>query len=946
MLDLRLLGGCALERDGAPLAGPAAQRRRLALLALVARSGGGGISRERLMASLWPESDEDSARNLLKQAIFVLRRELGPDVLLGLAELRLNPERIRSDAGEFERLLDQGRPEEALTLYRGGFLDGFHLGHDAEAFERWADAERAELTGRYLSALEGLAGAAERGGDTAAAVVWWRRLAFAEPLSARYIRGLMEAFAAAGDPEAAVRQFRVHEALVRGELDAPADPALADLAGRLARAARTTESATAPVAEPAARPADLPPTPPPHPTPGRRRWLLLAGACALAAATYLLTVFPVRRAEPVLDPALLAVAPFGVFDPELDLWREGLVDVLSRELDGAGPLRTVSPSVVLRQWRGVSDPESAARLGRATGARTVLVGTLVGAGEDSVRLAATLVDAQTGAVMADLDRRDATSRMDRLTDSVALAVMRELGSELPGSAMPRSGLAAGSMEALKLFLRGEQFFRRTRWDSARVQYEKAVARDTGFALAFHRLGAVLGWERVSYDSLASVYLLRAGALNHGLSPRDSLLLRADSLTAAENLTDDALISWKVIRQLFETLTAAATRYPEDPEVWFALGEARYHLGAGPVVSVGYGSALEAFDRAIALDSGFAPAYLHPVELGFTLDGRELGLRYARAYLALQPTDAAHRGVRLVEQLVSAGSDAAAVRALLDTSGADVLVAARTRLRRWPDRGETAVMLSRLLLDGRPAGYQLFADSALMRRRLAEALAYRGHLHEAARVLGEQQFGIFVDLAYLDAVPAGAARAAFGRWLTEDAPSTRWAIAWWSAHGDSAEIGRFAARARARLAAATTPAERVLAEYDTAATGAHLTLLRGDTTGALRRFEALPDSACIRCYLDRLTRARLLVAWRRDREAVSVLSERLVPFLTPIEPVFMLERGRAAARLGDQRSAAAAFDHVARIWRNGDPELLALVRRVRADARAPSELEPERRPPAR
>jgi len=271
-----------------------------------------------------------------------------------------------------------------------------------------------------------------------------------------------------------------------------------------------------------------------------------------------------------------------------------------------------------------------------------------------------------------------------------------------------------------------------------------------------------------------------------------------------------------------------------------------------------------------------------------------------------------------------------VRALLDTSGADALVSARTRLRRWADSGEAAVMLSRLLMGRRPAGYELFADSALMRRRLAEALAYRGHVREAAEVLGEQRFGIFVDLAYLNAVPTGAARAAFARWLAEDAPPTRWAVAWWSAHGDSAAIGRFRARARARLGAAMTPAERVLAEYDTAAAGAHLALLRGDTSVALHRFLALPDSACVRCYLDRLTRARLLSAGGRDREAVAVLSERLVPFLTPIEVIFTLEQGRAAARMGDRRSAAAAFDRVAQIWGNADPDLRALVARVRTE----------------
>jgi len=36
-------------------------------------------------------------------------------------------------------------------------------------------------------------------------------------------------------------------------------------------------------------------------------------------------------------------------------------------LDGAGPLRTVSPTLVVRRWAGRADKESASLLGKATG---------------------------------------------------------------------------------------------------------------------------------------------------------------------------------------------------------------------------------------------------------------------------------------------------------------------------------------------------------------------------------------------------------------------------------------------------------------------------------------------------------------------------------------------------------------------------------------------------
>src|SRR5881296_537897 len=134
------------------------------------------------------------------------------------------------------------------------------------------------------------------------------------------------------------------------------------------------------------------------------RRILAAGAVTAAVGALVLTVIRWRAGVgPVLDPNLVAVAPFDVLDPKLDLWHEGLVDVLSRNLDGAGPLRTVSPTVVVRRWSGRADPTSAEELGRRTGARLTVFGNIVGAGLDTVRISATVFDVGSGTGLADLE---------------------------------------------------------------------------------------------------------------------------------------------------------------------------------------------------------------------------------------------------------------------------------------------------------------------------------------------------------------------------------------------------------------------------------------------------------------------------------------------------------------------------------------------------------------
>jgi DNA-binding SARP family transcriptional activator len=119
-LLLKTFGGLAVDVDGAPGTGAAQQRKTLALLALLAVAGRRGLSRDKLSTYLWPESDTEHARNLLKQACYALRRDLHvPELFLGAVELRLNPEVIASDIGTLEEALECGDAARAVAVYTG-----------------------------------------------------------------------------------------------------------------------------------------------------------------------------------------------------------------------------------------------------------------------------------------------------------------------------------------------------------------------------------------------------------------------------------------------------------------------------------------------------------------------------------------------------------------------------------------------------------------------------------------------------------------------------------------------------------------------------------------------------------------------------------------------------------------------------------------------------------
>lgn len=255
MLRLTTFGGVGLRRvegdPAIPSGAPVLSRRGLALLVLLAAGSRVGTSRDSLVAFLWPESDEERARNALRQTLFTIRRDLGlGDLILGGAELTLNPEAVTSDVRELELAGHAGELERIVELYTGPFLEGFHLS-GAPDFDRWVDGRRAEYAAQAAAALEALARGAAARGDHAAAAESWRRLIALDPLNTRFVLESLTAQAASGNVAGALRQAQAHEELLRQELGAAPDRALTDLVARLRNG-----GGTMPLPSPPARTSD------------------------------------------------------------------------------------------------------------------------------------------------------------------------------------------------------------------------------------------------------------------------------------------------------------------------------------------------------------------------------------------------------------------------------------------------------------------------------------------------------------------------------------------------------------------------------------------------------------------------------------------------------------------------------------------------------------------
>ena len=149
MIELVTLGRVRLLAGTAESA-PPGQPKRIALLAYLAVTGdGAGRRRDELLAAFWPELGDDEARRALRQALYYLRRVLGPDVIVGEGdEVAIRRDGLRCDAVAFEQLVSDGKAEEALAIYQGDFMQGFYVPDVSSEYEEWVERTRARLRRR------------------------------------------------------------------------------------------------------------------------------------------------------------------------------------------------------------------------------------------------------------------------------------------------------------------------------------------------------------------------------------------------------------------------------------------------------------------------------------------------------------------------------------------------------------------------------------------------------------------------------------------------------------------------------------------------------------------------------------------------------------------------------------------------------------------------------
>jgi tetratricopeptide (TPR) repeat protein len=188
----------------------------------------------------------------------------------------------------------------------------------------------------------------------------------------------------------------------------------------------------------------------------------------------------------------------------------------------------------------------------------------------------------------------------QLVDQLSLDLVREIWrSKEPVPSLRVSGLTTGSLAAMREYLTGEQYYRRSAWDSAQAAFARAVEQDSTFALAHYRLAMALGWKGGYGTQRAAAASAAAERYGDRLPPRERALVVAYQLFSKGRLA------------AADSMRAYVALHPEDADGWYLLGESQYHTKNLTGLDA---AALRApFDRVLALDSTLTPAAIHPLE---------------------------------------------------------------------------------------------------------------------------------------------------------------------------------------------------------------------------------------------------------------------------------------------------------------------------------------------
>jgi DNA-binding SARP family transcriptional activator/TolB-like protein len=971
---LRILGPIRLTGpDGTSVQSVLHQPKRAALLAFLSAAPSGSRSRSELRGLFWADSTEEDARHALSQALYYLRRSLGPSAIVVDGEVvRLNEDDIATDVADFRDHLAHGRLEEAVALYAGELLD---QSPSIPGFDQWLDGAREKLRQQARDALSRLSTTAEAAGDHDAAIRWAECGHALSPYHEAPVRRLLASLVAASQPVRAREVFDRFATMLREELDVEPTIETAAILENARPASAHPRPTREPDAEQRPRPAAAAVAAPTATGDGgrelhvtadvpaqaaslrrRRRLLLPAAALTLmltGAFVDRLWVFDSsREASAASSGNRLGIFPFLYRGhSELAYLGEGIPELIGIRIQSLDQISILDPRALASGSDGDGTEAlrtaDAARRARELGAAHFVVGSVVEAG-GQIHVMARLHRADGDLVAVVSDRAADEAELFDLIDDL---VRQLIGSAFPGTThLERSAAhATRSLSALRHFLRGERLFRSGHYQDAVTAFDNAAMDDSVFALAHYRSAIALLWsDNADFDrarvKLASAleYRERVSALERDLFLALDAFLRGRLLTA---------------EQLYQSVV---DRQPENIEAWFQLAETRFHYGGLHGRSIAESE--DAWRQVVLLNPEHHAGLIHLSALAAhhhdpRLDSLELRVNGTDDPAISTPQIRALR-------VFSSGPESARAQFITELArySAHAVSSTSAYAARYLADPAAGARIARVLTEQvrsdseRAKGHLLLAHYALARGQIA------GARQELRRALELDPLQTEPHRFFLATIPPVAIELRHGS--GSEAARLRLALPYSTAglsrfdgfvesgmriygralayHISGGEDGALLSAARQlneppndaghapllQSLAHGLIAERHLAQGDSSAARDELDRA---ITGTERWYEHLRADYLRALARERFLLAELEIAAGRDQMAESILvplGENSVAEL-PYLAVSLIRIGEIRERAGDADGAIAAYRKVQELWSDADPALTAIRAEVGA-----------------
>jgi DNA-binding SARP family transcriptional activator len=229
MLSIKMFGQMNISNNGVSIADKLS-KKLMALICLLVLNANREVSREKIIAYLWPDSAEESARYNLRYNLWLVKKLIPLDaneqsfILITKDSCRINKQyRFQCDKMRIDDFDIQGESsvEELIqlkALFKGEFLEGFYL-KNCDEFNEMILFERVVCQTKQIEIMKKLITLYEEANRYAEELQVLHEMMTIEPYNENFAYRILNIYKNTGNRAAAINYYKKFEGKLRRDLN-------------------------------------------------------------------------------------------------------------------------------------------------------------------------------------------------------------------------------------------------------------------------------------------------------------------------------------------------------------------------------------------------------------------------------------------------------------------------------------------------------------------------------------------------------------------------------------------------------------------------------------------------------------------------------------------------------------------------------------------------------